>query len=53
LGLAITPIASGNIPFGHAPVFAVPEPSSWAVMLVGFAGLSLASWRKTRTALSV
>jgi hypothetical protein len=53
LGPVITPIASGNVPFGLAPVFAVPEPSSWAMMLVGFAGLSFASWRKTRTASSV
>jgi hypothetical protein len=26
----------------------VPEPSTWAMMLVGFAGLSYAGWRGTR-----
>ena len=25
--------------------FAVPEPSSWAMMLIGFAGLGYAGWR--------
>ncbi len=28
----------------------VPEPSTWALMLVGFAGLGFGGWRKTRTA---
>jgi hypothetical protein len=27
---------------------AVPEPSTWAMMLVGFAGLGYADYRKTR-----
>jgi hypothetical protein len=26
----------------------VPEPSSWALMLVGFAGLGLAGFRRAR-----
>jgi hypothetical protein len=25
---------------------AVPEPSTWALMLVGFAGLGFAGWRR-------
>ena len=28
------------------PRGAVPEPSTWAMMLVGFAGLGVASWRR-------
>ena len=28
---------------------AVPEPSTWAMFGIGFAGLGLAGWRKTRT----
>jgi PEP-CTERM motif len=27
---------------------AIPEPSSWAMMLVGFAGLGVAGWRAQR-----
>ena len=51
LGPVITPVADGNVPFGLAPIFAVPEPPTWAMMAVGFAGLGFAGWRKTRTAL--
>jgi hypothetical protein len=32
---------------------AVPEPSTWAMMLLGFAGLGLASYRGKRTARAV
>ena len=28
----------------------VPEPSTWAMLLAGFAGLSYAGWRWSRTA---
>lgn len=28
----------------------VPEPSTWMMMMLGFAGLGYAGWRKTRTA---
>ena len=31
----------------------VPEPSTWAMMLMGFAGLGYAGYRKARTAVSV
>ncbi|HZZ23001.1 MAG TPA: PEPxxWA-CTERM sorting domain-containing protein [Roseiarcus sp.] len=31
----------------------VPEPSTWAMMLLGFAGLGLAEWRHRRTACNV
>ncbi|HEY5206833.1 MAG TPA: PEP-CTERM sorting domain-containing protein [Roseiarcus sp.] len=33
-------------------VDAVPEPSTWAMMLVGFAGLGFAGWRRSRTTAS-
>jgi hypothetical protein len=31
----------------------VPEPSTWAMMLLGFAGLGLAGWRHRRTTCDV
>jgi len=34
---------------GSAAAGAVPEPSTWAMFGIGFAGLGLAGWRKTRT----
>ncbi len=34
--------------FGNAPATAVPEPSTWATMLTGFAILGFASWRASR-----
>jgi hypothetical protein len=35
-----------SLPAGFA-VAAVPEPSTWAMMLLGFAGLGFMTWRKT------
>ena len=32
---------------------AIPEPSTWAMMLLGFAGLGFAGYRKTRKAVSI
>jgi hypothetical protein len=34
----------------HANVPAAPEPSTWAMLLIGFAGLSFARYRKSRAA---
>jgi hypothetical protein len=31
----------------------VPEPSTWALMLLGFAGVGFASYRSTRTTVAV
>jgi PEP-CTERM motif len=31
--------------FGGAPV---PEPSTWSLMIAGFAGLAIALWRRRR-----
>ena len=33
---------------GDLTVFAVPEPSAWAMMLLGFAGLGYAGYRRAR-----
>lgn len=33
---------------GNYQVSAVPEPSTWAMMIIGFAGLGFMSWRKVR-----
>jgi hypothetical protein len=30
--------------------FVVPEPSTWAMLLMGFAGLGVVSYRQTRRA---
>jgi hypothetical protein len=38
----------GNILDNVTLSTAVPEPSTWAMMLVGFAGLGLAGWRARR-----
>jgi hypothetical protein len=31
----------------------VPEPSTWAMMILGFAGLGFAGYRRTRKAVSI
>jgi hypothetical protein len=36
--------------FGVAPPAIVPEPSTWAMMLAGFAGLALAGYRRAKAA---
>jgi PEP-CTERM motif len=35
---------------GNSPVFSLPEPSTWAMMLIGFAGLGFLGYRARRTA---
>jgi hypothetical protein len=48
--------ASGTF-WGLAPdplrTSAVPEPSTWAMMLLGFAGLGFAGYRKSHKAVSI
>jgi hypothetical protein len=36
--------------FNTAPLPGTPEPSTWAMMMVGFAGLGFAGYRKTKVA---
>jgi hypothetical protein len=40
--------AKGSV--GVAPVTGIPEPSTWAMMLTGFAGLGLSGYRRQRKA---
>jgi PEP-CTERM motif len=40
-------------PGGSISITPVPEPSTWAMMLLGFAGLGYAGWRGSRKAGSV
>jgi hypothetical protein len=42
----------GASKFSAAGVLSTPEPSTWAMMLVGFAGLGYAGWRRTRVVVS-
>jgi hypothetical protein len=52
---ALGPAGTGEIA-GTGTLSSVPEPSTWAMMLIGFAGLGYAGYRKTkgaRAALSV
>jgi hypothetical protein len=37
-----------GIPVGEAFVVGVPEPSTWAMLLIGFAGIGFAAFRKRR-----
>jgi hypothetical protein len=51
--LTLTPLAQ-LINRGQTEVkLAVPEPSTWAMMLLGFAGLGYAGFRKARSARSI
>jgi len=52
--LSLFPGADGEA-FGSSQAFsgAIPETSTWAMMLLGFAGLGFAGWRRTRPKLSI
>jgi hypothetical protein len=40
---------TGSITYDYTPATPpIPEPSTWAMMLVGFAGLGYAGWRAQR-----
>jgi hypothetical protein len=40
---------SGEITSGGGGMPTIPEPSTWAMMLIGFAGLGVAAYRRTGT----
>jgi PEP-CTERM motif len=48
-------IVFDNITVGSGTVITggVPEPATWAMMMVGFAGLGFAGWRKARPVTSI
>ena len=48
LGYTLVADGSGGFGFDFAVGGAVPEPSTWAMMLVGFAGLGYAGFKQTR-----
>jgi hypothetical protein len=52
--LSLFPGANGDA-FGAGQAFssAIPEPGTWAMMLLGFAGLGFAGWRRARPNLSI
>jgi hypothetical protein len=47
-GYTLVADGPGGFGFDFALGGAVPEPSTWAMMLVGFAGLGFAGYRSTR-----
>ncbi len=55
--LVLTAAATGAPSYGNEftnfSLSAVPEPSTWAMMGVGFAGLAFAGYRRRRTAISI
>jgi hypothetical protein len=48
-GTHSTYAVADRFPLTVGPVEAVPEPSTWAMMLAGFAGLSLVGYRRMKT----
>jgi light-regulated signal transduction histidine kinase (bacteriophytochrome) len=41
-------VALDDVRFGNASVSAVPEPSTWAMMILGFAGLGFMAYRREK-----
>jgi PEP-CTERM motif len=44
--------ANFSVVYTYTPTAPVPEPSTWAMMLVGFAGLGFAGYRTSRSAVA-
>jgi choice-of-anchor A domain-containing protein len=44
---------NNNLFNGALPTAAVPEPSTWAMLIVGFAGLGFLGWRRGRSGAAV
>jgi hypothetical protein len=53
LGYSLVADGSGGFGFDYAFGGAVPEPSTWAMMLLGFAGLGFAGYRRARKSRAV
>jgi hypothetical protein len=49
-GFTATPQSAAAFNVRLSPVVSAPEPSTWAMVLVGFGGFGLMSYRKTRSA---
>jgi hypothetical protein len=51
VGVSLTDVVfddSGAVTITETSVMSTPEPSTWALMLIGFAGLGLAGWTGAR-----
>ena len=53
IGYNLVADGSGGFGFDFAVGGAVPEPSTWAMMLIGFAGLGFAGYRASRKNVAV
>lgn len=53
LGLYPGTTGQGFVGYGQGFTRGVPEASTWAMMLLGFAGLGFAGYRRTRTQLAI
>ena len=49
----LTISSSGDVLFYTTGASLIPEPSTWAMMLLGSAGLGFVGYRKTRKAVSI